>query len=86
MHVGYTVCRVRGTLITQWCLFKHIPKVDVLVAIPGLGTYINIAIAVNIGCLGFVAAFAGENQMLFERLAFAVEIFPYKPFMGRLTG
>lgn len=57
-----------------------------LVAIPGLGTYIDVAVSINIGDFGFVTSFAGENQMLFEVFAFSIEIFPDKPLMGWLTG
>jgi hypothetical protein len=53
----------------------------VLVAVPGLGTYVNIAITIDICHLCFVAAFAAEDYVLFEYSAFAVYILPDKPFM-----
>ena len=54
-----------------------------LITIPGFGTNVNVTIAVDVRYFGFVASFAAENQVLFELLAFAVEIFPDEPFMRR---
>ena len=45
----YKGVRLKVVLITQWWLFKHISQVDVLVSIPGFGTYIDVAVAVNVG-------------------------------------
>jgi hypothetical protein len=51
---------------------EQVAKINVLIAVPGLGADVNVAIAVDIGRLGFVATFAAEDYVLFEYSAFAV--------------
>jgi hypothetical protein len=54
----------------------------VLVACPGFGADIDVAIAVHVCGLCFVTVFAGDDFVDNSVTAFAVFIFPYKRFSG----
>ena len=56
------------------------------VSVPGFRADVDIAVAIHVGCLCFVASFSAEDKMLLPLLALAVDILPDEPLVGRLGG